>query len=137
MERRVVLQALAASMVTGMVPGPVFAAAQKLEKKGTGMIIVTVEVEFEDNQIQQKIGAVQEMDAATAEETGCISYKSSLDATNPNILRIYEMWESMDALVPHFKTPHMAKFQKELSSLKSKGMTAKVYEVNKELPFPN
>lgn len=137
MERRAILQALAASIVTGMVPGHVFAAVQKLEQKDRAMTIVTVEVEFEDNQIQQKLAAVQQMDAATAEEAGCISYKSSLDATNPNILRIYEMWESMDALIPHFQTPHMAAFQAELSSLKSKGMTAKVFEVSKELPFPN
>lgn len=101
------------------------------------MIIVTVEVEFEDDEIHQATDAIKAMDAASNQEDGCISYRSSFDVTNPRILRIYEMWEPMEALGPHFQTPHMGEFQAALSGLKSKGMTAKVYEVAKELPFPD
>ncbi len=101
------------------------------------MIIVTVEVEFEDNGIHEELDAIRAMDKATTNESGCLTYKSSFDAANPNILRIYEMWESMEVLKPHFKTAHMADFQKALSGLKTKGMEAKVYEIDKELPFPN
>jgi len=101
------------------------------------MIIVTVDVEFEDDQIQKKRSAIRAMDEATAKEAGCLAYKSSFDATNPRILRIYEMWETMEALKPHFKTPHMAEFQSALNGLKTNGMVAKVYEVARELPFPN
>lgn len=85
------------------------------------MIGVTGEVEFEDAQFFQILNAIKAMDATTAQEPGCIAYKSSLDATNPNILRIYEMWEMMAAL----------------DGLNAKAMDAKVYEVSRKLPFPN
>ena len=101
------------------------------------MIIVTFEVEFEDDKIQEHRNAIRKMDEATAKEAGCIAYKSSFDANNPRILRIYEMWESMETLYPHFQTPHMGAFQTALAGMTSKRMEAKVYEVARELPFPN
>lgn len=100
------------------------------------MIIVMVEIEFEDDEIQFRKDDIRKMDAASGAEDGCISYKSSFDANNPRILRISERWESMEALVPHFQTAHMAAFRTALGGLKSKGMDAKVYEVSRELPFP-
>ncbi|MES0882719.1 putative quinol monooxygenase [Roseibium sp. SCP14] len=137
MKRRTLVQAFGLGLLTRFAPIEVALASSETSKEGNRMIIVTVEVEFEDDQIHEKRSAIQAMDEATAREPGCLAYKSSFDATNPNILRIYEMWESMDALMPHFATPHMADFQAALSSLKAKGMDARVYEVSQELPFPN
>ncbi|MCG7522796.1 putative quinol monooxygenase [Ruegeria sp. Ofav3-42] len=136
MRRRTTLGGLGA-MVLLELTGTRRAMADSIDTKGNHMIIVTVEVEFENDGIHEKRDAIKAMDEATAMEEGCIAYKSSFDATNPRILRIYEMWESMDALVPHFKTRHMAEFQAALSGLAAKGMDAKVYEVARELPFPN
>ncbi len=133
MNRRTLLQTLSAALLAGPTPSVLNAATSK----GSPMLIVTVEVEFEDAGIHEQLAEIQAMDAATAEEPGCLAYRSSFDVTNPNLLRIYEMWESMEALTPHFQTPHMAKFQAALSGLNTKGMTAKVYEVAQELPFPN
>ena len=137
MNRRTLLKLTGAGLFVGMSPLAQALAASRTEMKGNPMIIVTFEVEFEDDQIQQKRSAIKAMDDATALEEGCVTYKSSFDANNPRVLRIYEMWESMDALMPHFQTPHMAEFQAALAGLKSKSMEAKVYEVSKELPFPN
>lgn len=135
MNRRELIRAISAGALLGSAPMKIL--ANTTEMKGNGMIIVTFEVEFEDDQIQEKRAAISAMDAATAKEDGCITYKSSFDANNPRILRIYEMWESMEALVPHFKTPHMAEFRTALSGLESKSREAKVYEVAQELPFPS
>ena len=137
MNRRELVLALSAAIASSAVPFGALSATSDTELKGNGMIIVTFEVEFEDDQIQDKRSAIAAMDAATAKEDGCITYKSSFDANNPRILRIYEMWDSMDALVPHFKTPHIAEFQAALAGLASKRMEAKVYEVAREMPFPN
>lgn len=52
-------------------------------------------------------------------------------------MRIYELWESMEALEAHFKAPHMEVFQKALGGIQPKSMDAKVYEINKELALPN
>ena len=136
-KRRTLLTLAGAGLLAGATPFEHAIAASNADMKGTQMIIVTFEVEFEDDQIQKRRDAIRAMDAATALEAGCIAYNSSFDANNPRILRIYEMWESMEALIPHFKTPHMAEFQAALAGLASKSMEAKVYEVSRELPFPN
>ena len=137
MKRRSMLQLSGWSLMAALTPMREALAASTGKTKGTKMIIVTFEVEFEDDQIQQKREAIRAMDEATALEPGCITYKSSFDANNPRVLRIYEMWDSMESLIPHFKTKHMAEFQTALAGLSSKSMEAKVYEVANELPFPN
>ena len=137
MKRRNFLKLSGTSLMAILTPlGPAL-AAPLTKMEGNKMIIVTFEVEFEGDQIQQKREAIRAMDEATAMEPGCITYNSSFDVNNPRILRIYEMWDSMDALIPHFQTSHMVEFQTALAGLSSKSMEAKVYEVSKELPFPN
>lgn len=136
MQRRTIISGLGAIIFGGLAANHSAAASQG-KREGQGMIIVTVEVEFEDDGIQEKLDAIRNMDEATAAEEGCIAYKTSFDANNPRIMRIHEMWESMEMLIPHFSTPHIAEFQKALAGLKAKGMDAKVYEVARELPFPN
>ena len=102
------------------------------------MIIVAVEVTLEEGETIDSVrDAFRTMDEETRKEPGCLKYVSSVDVNDPTIIRIDEMWESMDTLVPHFQTPHMAAFQEALSGLKTKSMDAKVYEIAQELPFPN
>jgi len=101
------------------------------------MIIVTFEVSFEKDVIGGVREAFRIMDQETAKEAGCLKYVSSQDVNDPRIVRIYEMWESMEALVPHFQTAHMAAFQKALGGLDAVSTDARVYEVARELPFPN
>jgi quinol monooxygenase YgiN len=103
------------------------------------MLIVTVEVVFEGGFMEAEgvRDAFQAMEHATRSEPGCLRYVSSIDVHDSRVLRIYEEWESMEALVPHFKTSHMAEFQTALGGLQSVSMDAKVFEIRKELPFPN
>lgn len=103
------------------------------------MIIVAVEVIFEEGvlEVEGIREAFRIMDEASQKEPGCLKYTSSVDINDSTIVRIDEMWESMDALKAHFKVPHMAAFQTALSKVQTKSYTAKVYEVSKELPFPN
>ncbi len=101
------------------------------------MLIVTVDVVFAAELGDGVRQAFRVMDEETAKEPGCLKYVSSVDVKDARIVRIYEMWESMEALVPHFTTPHMAAFQQALSGLATTSMDAKVFEVARELPFPN
>ncbi|CUK01562.1 Autoinducer 2-degrading protein LsrG [Ruegeria denitrificans] len=101
------------------------------------MFVVTVEVVLKEDVIEELRSAFLAMDKASAEEAGCIKYVSSADVHDPRIIRIYEEWESMDALTLHFKTPHMTEFQKVFASVEASSMQAKVYEISRELPFPN
>lgn len=103
------------------------------------MIIVAVDVVFGEGAIQAEgiRDAFRIMEEETRKEAGCLKYVSSVDIHDATIVRIYELWESMEALIPHFTTPHMAAFQEALGGIETKSMEAKVYEISSELPFPH
>ena len=50
-------------------------------------------------------------------------------------MRIFEVWESMEALQARFREPHMAAFQQALGHLQPKAMDARLYEIDKEVDF--
>ena len=101
-------------------------------------IIVMVEVFLEEGESAERVrDAFRIMDKETRKESGCLKYVSSVDVNDHTIIHIYELWESLEVLELHFKTPHMTAFQEALSGLKTKSMNAKVYEISKELPFPH
>ena len=103
------------------------------------MIIVEVDVFFEEDPtaVEGVRDAFRLMEEETRKEIGCIKYVSSVDIHDPSIVRIYEVWESMEALEPHFHTTHIADFQNALSAVQTRSMEAKAYEISRELPFPN
>lgn len=43
---------------------------------------------------------------ATRAEQGCIDYAFAEDVIEPNLIRITERWESIDALKAHAQAPH-------------------------------
>ena len=69
------------------------------------MIIVNVEIVLAEDVIKNYREAFRIMDLTTRSEEGCITYVSSIDVNDPKIIRIFEIWESMEALIPHFQTP--------------------------------
>ncbi|MCZ6784763.1 MAG: putative quinol monooxygenase [Proteobacteria bacterium] len=100
------------------------------------MLIVAAEVVVEEgalNGVQEALGTMEE---ETRKEAGCLTYAFSVDVNDPTMVRIFERWESMDALAAHFKTPHMAAFGSALSVIQPKSMDITVYEVEKEVPLP-
>ena len=100
------------------------------------MLIVAAEVVVEEGALNGVQGALGAMEEETRKEAGCLTYAFSVDVNDPTMVRIFERWESMDALAAHFKTPHMAAFGAALSAVQPKSMDVKVYEVEKEVPLP-
>ena len=74
--------------------------------------------------------AAKTMMAETRREDGCQSYVFSADLEEPGVFRVFEEWDSPEALAAHFKTPHMAAFNKVMASVKVLGMDIKQYEVS-------
>jgi len=103
------------------------------------MIIVAVDIYFAEGAIDGEgvHDALRTMVEETRKEPGCIKYNFSIDILDSSALRIYEEWESMQALELHFQTPHMANFQKVLGEVQIKSKQAKVYETDKELALPS
>ena len=76
------------------------------------------------------------MEEETRKEPGCLTYAFSVDINAPTMVRIFERWESMDALEAHFKTAHMATFGEAIGKIQPTSLDVKVYEVAREVALP-
>ena len=101
------------------------------------MLIVAAEVGIEEGAAESVRDALLEMETETRKEPGCQTYAFSLDINDPGTIRIFERWDSMEALETHFKTPHMASFGAAIGKIQPKSMNVKVYEVAGEVALPS
>jgi quinol monooxygenase YgiN len=101
------------------------------------MIIVRVKVESSAESIQALAADLTRMENATREEPGCRDYVFCRELSDPNRLRILEVWDSMDALRAHFATPHMADFRKALAGAPPRSMAVEVHELGVKLELPS
>ncbi len=99
------------------------------------MIIVNGRIETTAEAIAAMKDAVAVMEAASRAEAGCHDYTFSVELNNPNVIRITERWDDMAALEIHFKTPHMAEFQKAMAANPPKSSAVHFYEAT-EVPRP-
>ena len=65
---------------------------------------------------------------ATRAEDGCEHYGYSRDVLDPDLLVISERWRDQAAIDAHFRSPHMAAFNKALGSAKVLDISVKAYE---------
>jgi len=100
------------------------------------MIIVLVEVESDRKLIAAQTDDLRRMEIASEAEEGCISYRFTTEVTNPDKIRLTEVWQSMAALQSHMQTQHMADFNKVISANAPKSITSKIYPLGDELQHP-
>lgn len=65
----------------------------------------------------------------SAAEPGCCTYELSAQLSDPLTLRLFEEWESAEALSAHFQTAHFHAFAAALPSLLAAPPTFLRYEV--------
>lgn len=66
---------------------------------------------------------------ASLEESGCISYDFFVGLRDPNTLMLLQEWETLEALMAHFNTPHVEAFMKELPHIVSGEIITRRYAV--------
>jgi quinol monooxygenase YgiN len=71
----------------------------------------------------------------TLEKDTCIAYSFAEDFSEKGLVRIFEVWESDEALAEHFKTQHMADFQAAMKTIAVKEVKANRYEVGSYGPL--
>ncbi len=98
------------------------------------MIVVNATIEATEETIAAMKSAIAVMEQASRAEEGCHDYTFSVELNNPNVLRITEAWESMDALSAHFATPHMAEFQAAMAAHPPKSVNAKFFDATEVAP---
>ena len=82
------------------------------------MVIVSGVFEIDPKDHDAGVAAAIRMATATRQEAGCHSYAFYADLEDPARIRVFEEWESGDALERHFRTPHMAEFRAALGRIK-------------------
>lgn len=99
------------------------------------MLVIAGHVRIEPANREAAVTAARDMMEATRREPGCISYTMSADLADQGAFHIFEEWESQAALDAHFKTPHMAAFQKQVGGLGVLEMKVQRYEVSSVGPL--
>jgi quinol monooxygenase YgiN len=98
------------------------------------MLVIAGRIELDPRNRERAIAAAREMMAETLKEPGCRAYVFSTELDDPGAFRIFEEWESDEALKLHFQAPHMAKFQAAMGTFGIKGVKVLRYEVSKVGP---
>jgi quinol monooxygenase YgiN len=99
------------------------------------MIVVSGVFEVEPSDREAAMAAAVRMATETRKETGCQSYAFYRDFEDEDRIRVFEEWESGDALERHFRTPHMAEFRAALGKIKIRRGQVFRYEVAARAPL--
>jgi quinol monooxygenase YgiN len=95
------------------------------------MIIVAGTISVDPDDFDSYRAVAETMIASTLEEDGCQVYNFAQSVVDPSEVRIFEIWDSKEALEAHFVSPHMAVFQEALSGLKIGDRDLALYEADK------
>lgn len=95
------------------------------------MIIVAGTISVDPADFDAYRAAAEQMIAATLHETGCQVYNFAQSVVDPTEIRIFEIWDSKEALDAHFESPHMAVFREALSGLKTGDRDLALYSADR------
>jgi len=74
------------------------------------MEIIGGTIEYNPADKEKLFPHLRTMIAASNEEEGCLAYEFSPDLSKENVLHLYEVWVSAEALQEHLDSAHMAAF---------------------------
>lgn len=99
------------------------------------MLVVAGVVKIDPDKRDEAIAAAVAMMRESREEPGCLSYAFSADLEDAGTFRIFEEWESQEALDAHFASPHMKSFQGVMGGLGVREMTVRRYAIESVGPL--
>ena len=91
-----------------------------IERRETQMIHVIATIELKPNCREAYLAVLQKNVPNVKAEAGCLAYEPAVDidsglpvqgALRESVVTIVEAWESLEHLVAHLKTPHMAAYR--------------------------
>ena len=99
------------------------------------MIVIAGTITIDPAKRDVAIAAMRDLMTETRKEKGCVTYVMSGDFEDAGCIRLFEEWESQEALNAHVKAPHMAKFQAQIPNLGFRGMKVERYEATSKGPL--
>lgn len=100
------------------------------------MIVVHVRIQSSADDIQAIRSAILAMEEKSRDEPGCHDYTFSVELSDPQVLRITERWEDMQALDAHFKSEHMANFREAVAAHPPRDMKVRYFRAEEFSPPP-
>ena len=98
------------------------------------MLIIAGTITVDPSDVEALTAAAVEMMRATRAEPGNLAYAFSRDLGDPRLVHVFEQWQDDEALAAHFKTPHMAEFQRQIAG-KAKSMELRKHRVSSSGPI--
>ncbi len=92
------------------------------------MIVIAGTITMDPDKVDDALAAIVPLMDGTHAEDGCIDYVLSADPKTPGLIRIFEKWESDEALKGHMRAPHMAEFQGKIGGFGVTGMSVERYD---------
>jgi quinol monooxygenase YgiN len=99
------------------------------------MLIVAGTLDVAPEQRDDVIAKAASLMRATHQEPGNHEYLFSADPLVSGRIRIFEIWESEEALAEHFGQPHMAEFGAALGAFDVKGNDLTKYQISSSGPL--
>lgn len=94
------------------------------------MIVVSGLFEIDPSDRERALEMAKAVTAGTLEEPGCRTYGFWADPDDPGRFRVFEEWESQEALDAHFTTPHLVEFITGIASLAVRSTDVQRYDVS-------
>jgi quinol monooxygenase YgiN len=95
------------------------------------MLVVSGTMSFPEGTADAVRAAMRKVVAETLKEQGCITYRFYPDMDNPDHYRVFEEWESGDALKAHGASAHIAEYRATLGEIGILSREITVYQVEK------
>lgn len=100
------------------------------------MIVVSGTAKIQPEKREQAIELFQRLTRETVKEDGNISYRFYVDIEDENVFRVFEEWQSQEAIDTHFATEHMAELNRELPQMVAAAPELTRYEIADSAPLP-
>ena len=94
------------------------------------MLIIAGTLDVAPEQRAEVLALAEALMRATNEEPGNHEYLFTPDPFDAGRIRIFERWESEEALASHFGQPHMAEFGGALGKLDVRGSDLTKYSIS-------
>ena len=97
------------------------------------MIVVSGRFRLPPERIEETRPAMANVIALSNAEAGCRVYSYAEDISEPGLFRVYEEWESRDAIEAHFASEHMREWQRVRETLGFHDRAVGAYEVGEPI----
>jgi quinol monooxygenase YgiN len=101
----------------------------------TTKIVVSGEIRLDPADFDAALALIEPLVTATRAEAGCVEYDYWVDPRDRGRVRVFEEWESDDAIAAHSASEHMKTFFGEMAKLRISSVELSRFEVSDKSPL--